>query len=59
MMERYFNTAGPNVPSMQYTLDPLSRFDRDEILTLIRQGKYFVLHAPRQYQGRTITVWGM
>ena len=47
-MERYFNTAGPNVPSMQYTLDPLSRFDLDEILTLIRQTKYFVLHAPRQ-----------
>ncbi|MBQ9217597.1 MAG: ATP-binding protein, partial [Muribaculaceae bacterium] len=51
-MERYFNTAGPNVPSMQYTLDPLSRFDLDEILTLIRQGKYFVLYAPRQ-SGKT------
>lgn len=47
-MERYFNTAGPNVSSMQYTLDPLSRFDLDEILMLIRQTKYFVLHAPRQ-----------
>ncbi|MBR1725601.1 MAG: AAA-like domain-containing protein [Muribaculaceae bacterium] len=46
-MERYFNTAGSNVPSMQYTLDPLSRLDLDEILTLIRQGKYFGLHAPR------------
>ena len=47
-MERYFNTAGPNKPDMAYTIDPLSRFDLDDILTLIRQAKYFVLHAPRQ-----------
>ena len=51
-MERRFNTAGPNVPSRQYTLDPLSRFDLDEILDLIWQSKYFVLHAPRQ-SGKT------
>ncbi|MBQ7690672.1 MAG: ATP-binding protein, partial [Muribaculaceae bacterium] len=48
IMERFFNTAGPNKPSLSYTLDPLSRFDLDEILMLIRQTKYFVLHAPRQ-----------
>lgn len=47
-MERYFNTAGPNRPSVEYTLDPLSRFDLDDILDYIRQSKYFVLHAPRQ-----------
>ena len=47
-MERYFNTAGPNRPEDSYTIDPLSRFDLDDILTLIRQKKYFVLHAPRQ-----------
>lgn len=47
-MERFFNTAGPNNPEDSYTLDPLSRFDLDDILTLIRQKKYFVLHAPRQ-----------
>lgn len=47
-MERFFNTAGPNRPNFNYTLDPLKRFDLDEILTLIRQAKYFVLHAPRQ-----------
>lgn len=82
-MERFFNTAGPNKPELAYTLDPLSRFDLDEVLMLIRQSKYFVLHAPRQtgktscllalrdvrderiwheprqYQGRTIMVWGM
>ena len=47
-MERFFNTAGPNRPEEQYTIDPLTRFDLDEILMLIRQKKYFVLHAPRQ-----------
>lgn len=47
-MERFFNTAGPNRPEMEYTIDPLSRFDLEDILSLIRQGKYFVLHAPRQ-----------
>ncbi len=47
-MERFFNTAGPNNPELQYTIDPLSRFDLDDILMLIRQQKYFVLHAPRQ-----------
>lgn len=47
-MERYFNTAGPNRPKEEYTLDPLKRFDLDDILCLIAQGKYFVLHAPRQ-----------
>ena len=47
-MERFFNTAGPNRPKEQYTIDPLSRFDLDDMLMLIRQKKYFVLHAPRQ-----------
>ena len=47
-MERFFNTAGPNRPQEQYTIDPLSRFDLEDMLMLIRQKKYFVLHAPRQ-----------
>ena len=47
-MERFFNTAGPNIPEDNYTIDPLSRFDLDDILTLINQKRYFVLHAPRQ-----------
>ena len=51
-MERYFNTAGPNRPEKEYTIDPLSRFDLEEVLSLIGQGKYFVLHAPRQ-SGKT------
>lgn len=47
-MERFFNTAGPNRPSKNYTIDPLSRFDLDDVLMLFHQEKYFVLHAPRQ-----------
>ena len=47
-MERTFNTAGPQIPADNYTIDPLSRFDLEEILMLIRQKRYFVLHAPRQ-----------
>ena len=47
-MERFFNTAGPQQPDLHYTIDPLSRFDLEEVLMLIRQRKYFVLHAPRQ-----------
>lgn len=45
---RFFNTAGPVRYENHYCLPPLTRFDLDEILTLIDQGKYFVLHAPRQ-----------
>jgi len=47
-MEKFFNTAGPNKPDIHYEIAPLSRFDLDEVLMLIRQQKYFVLHAPRQ-----------
>ena len=47
-MERFFNTAGPQKLDLNYSIDPLSRFDLDEILMLVRQQRYFVLHAPRQ-----------
>ncbi len=45
---RYFNTAGPVNCKKHYCLPPLERFDMDEILLLIEQEKYFILHAPRQ-----------
>ncbi|MDI6792135.1 MAG: ATP-binding protein [bacterium] len=45
---RFFNTAGPVRCEDHYCLPPLTRFDLAEILTLIDQKKYFVLHAPRQ-----------
>ena len=47
-MERFFNTAGPNRPDEQYTIDPLSRIDLEDVLMMIWQKKYFVMHAPRQ-----------
>lgn len=47
-MEKFFNTAGPNKPDIHYTLNPLERWDLDNILQLIHTQKYFVLHAPRQ-----------
>ena len=45
---RFFNTAGPVDSVRHYTLPPLSRIDLDDVLMLIEQQKYFVLHAPRQ-----------
>ncbi len=49
---RFFNTAGPVNCDKHYCLPPLSRFDLPDILSLIAQEKYFVLHAPRQ-SGKT------
>ena len=45
---KYFNTAGPVRCDEHYCLPPLGRFDLEEILFLIDQKKYFLLHAPRQ-----------
>lgn len=45
---RFFNTAGPVRSEDHYCVPPLSRLNLEEILTLIEQKKYFVLHAPRQ-----------
>ncbi|MGB5737423.1 MAG: AAA-like domain-containing protein [Thiohalocapsa sp.] len=45
---RFFNTEGPNRAADHYSLPPLTRWDLDQILTLIAQKKYFLLHAPRQ-----------
>ncbi len=47
-MQRFFNTAGPNQIDQSYTLPPLTRFDLEEVMLLIEQRRYFVLHAPRQ-----------
>ena len=47
-MERFFNTAGPIKTDLHYYVDPLQRIDLVETLMLVRQQKYFVLHAPRQ-----------
>jgi hypothetical protein len=46
--DRFFNTAGPVRADWHYLVEPLERWNMDSILRLIAQGKYFVLHAPRQ-----------
>jgi type II secretory pathway predicted ATPase ExeA len=45
---RYFNTAGPVNATDHYCLNPFERINLEEILYLIEQKKYFILHAPRQ-----------
>ena len=49
---RKFNTEGPVVAADHYHIPPLERIDLDAVLGLIRDKKYFVLHAPRQ-NGKT------
>jgi len=49
---RFFNTAGPIKPARHYSIPPLERLDLNEVLALIRDEKYFVLHAPRQTRAR-------
>ena len=44
----HFNTAGPVNQDDNYKIDPLKRWNLEEILELINQKKYFILHAPRQ-----------
>ena len=45
---RFFNTAGPVDCREHYCIPPLERLDLEEVLMLLQQKKYFVLHAPRQ-----------
>ena len=45
---RFFNTEGPVRPDDHYHIPPLERVNLDELLGLVRDKRYFVLHAPRQ-----------
>ena len=45
---RFFNTEGPIRADEHYHVPPLERVDLDDLLGLIRDKRYFVLHAPRQ-----------
>ena len=45
---RYFNTTGPVVAAAHYCIPPLERVSLRELRPLVREGRYFVLHAPRQ-----------
>ncbi len=55
---RFFNTAGPMIPEIHYQIPPLSRVELPEVLPLVREGKYFVLHAPRQ-TGKTSCLFAL
>ena len=57
-MGRFFNTAGPMKPEINYCIDPLTRVDWEDIQRLIYDMRYFVLHAPRQ-TGKTSTLLAM
>lgn len=45
---RRFNTEGPVVPQEHYCIPPLDRMELARVLQLIREKRYFALHAPRQ-----------
>ena len=45
-MPKWFNTAGPCKADIHYMLSPTARLP--ELLPLIEQQNYFVIHAPRQ-----------
>ncbi len=45
---RKFNIEGPIIAEDHYHVPPLGRVNVDEILEMIRDKRYFVLHAPRQ-----------
>jgi type II secretory pathway predicted ATPase ExeA len=57
-MQKHFNTAGPNISELHYLIDPLARVDLTNVLELIAQQRYFVLHAPRQ-TGKTTCLLAM
>lgn len=56
--EKFFNTAGPSEPDLNYMIDPLKRIDLASIEALIEQRRYFVLHAPRQ-TGKTTALFAL
>jgi hypothetical protein len=49
---RYFNTTGPCDPALHYMLPAAARLPR--AARLVEEGRYFVIHAPRQ-TGKTTT----
>ena len=40
---KFFNTAGPIKEEIHYCISPIDRINKDEILSLIEQEKYFIL----------------
>jgi hypothetical protein len=55
MPQLLFNIAGPCHPSRHYMLNPLRNTGK-ELMDLIEQEQYFVIHAARQ-SGKTTLLW--
>jgi ATPase family associated with various cellular activities (AAA) len=55
-MPRHFNVAGPCDPGIHYMLSPLVRIP--QVVELIEQRAYFVIHAPRQI-GKTTAMMAL
>ncbi len=55
---RKFNIAGPVVAADHYHIPPLDRVNLDDLLGLVRDKTYFVLHAPRQ-TGKTSALFAL
>ena len=55
---RIFNTEGPVRADVHYRIDPLSRLDVGNLLELVRDQRYFTMHAPRQ-TGKTSALLGL
>ena len=55
---RHFNTTGPIIKDDHYYVEPLQRWDMSEIMNLIENKKYFLLHAPRQ-TGKTTCLFSL
>ncbi|MEM7656866.1 MAG: ATP-binding protein, partial [Bacteroidota bacterium] len=54
-MEKFFNTAGPIKTNLHHYVPMEERWDVDRVQMMIRQQKYFILHAPRQ-TGKTSSI---
>lgn len=54
-MEKFFNTAGPCKPERHFMIPATRRLADQNVMRLIEQGNYFVLHAPRQV-GKTTSM---
>jgi hypothetical protein len=47
-MQKHFSIVSPNITALHYEIDPFVRVNLPNVLDLIAQRRYFVLHAPRQ-----------
>lgn len=57
-MDKHFNTAGPGIPELHYRIDPLSRIDLEEILSLFDQRSEALPWEQRMQASETTTASG-